>query len=243
MSESSGFSPVPDPITSDNPAPLRRRGRPRREVAAMPREAILQQAFAAFARQGYEGVTLRHLARDCGISDSLLSHHFGSKQQLWQEAADSVFAPLYERLIITLESIRAENVAWRLRRNLRESLLLLAAEPAAMAFLFREGEGEDERAGHLRRRYVEPYTARIHALIAEAVAQGLMRRLSFEACTGMVLGIMRMLAIPGLYRHALAPHLASPKAVAAYVDEVVTIFYDGLMLPTATSHPAPESPT
>jgi AcrR family transcriptional regulator len=203
----------------------------------MAREDILKQAFAAFARQGYDGVSLRQLAAGCGISDSLLSHHFGSKQQLWQEAVDSVFAPLYRHLVTTLESIEAENVAWVLRRNLKAALTLLAAQPEALAFMFREGEGDNDRADHLRRNYVEPYIARIHALVDEARAQGLMRALSHEACSGMVLGIMRMLAIPGIYKHALAPRLATPEAIAAYVDEITTIFYDGLMLPAATPSP------
>ena len=213
---------------------IRRRGRPGRDGSAMLREDILQKAFEAFARHGYEGVSLRQLAKECGVSDSLLTHHFGSKQQLWLEAADSVFQPLYLRLINTLEGMEAENVAWKLRGNLKASLSMMAAEAETIAFMFREGEGDDERADHLRAHYLVPYTQRIHALVDEATAQGLMRKLSHEACTGMVLGIMRMLVVPGLYKPALAPRLATPEGIAAYVDEVVSIFYDGLMLPNAS---------
>lgn len=229
---------------SDCPCPLnalRKRGRPSRDGSAMSREAILHKAFEAFARQGYEGVSLRQLARECGVSDSLLTHHFGTKQQLWFEAADSVFAPLYQRLIQTLEGIEAENVAWLLRRNLKATLTMMAAEAETIAFMFREGEGDNERADHLRRHYLTPYTSRIHALVDEATAQGLMRKLSHEACTGMVLGIMRMLVVPGLYRPALAPRLATPEGIAAYVDEVATIFYDGLMLPSAAPNLSPNA--
>lgn len=200
----------------------------------MSREDILKRAFTAFAQQGYDGVSLRQLATACGVSDSLLTHHFSSKQQLWYEATDSVFAPLLGRLVLTLENIEAENAAWKLRRNLKASLTLMATEPAAIAFMFREGEGDDERADHLREHYLQPYMQRIRALFEEAQSQGLMRPLSHEACSGMVLGVMRMLAIPGLYKHELAPHLATPEKIAGYVDEVVTIFYDGLMLKSAS---------
>ncbi|MDQ8036223.1 MAG: TetR/AcrR family transcriptional regulator [Pedobacter sp.] len=222
--------------------PLRKRGRPSRDDSAMPREAILQKAFEAFARQGYEGVSLRQLAKECGVSDSLLSHHFGSKQQLWFEAADSVFMPLYLRLIQTLEGMEAPNVAWQLRGNLKASLSMMALEAETIAFMFREGEGDTERAEHLRTHYLIPYTQRIHALVDEATAQGLMRKLSHEACTGMVLGIMRMLVVPGLYKPALAPRLATAETISAYVDEIVTIFYDGLMLP-ASQHQASDTPS
>lgn len=203
----------------------------------MSREDILNRAFAAFSRQGYEGVSLRQLASECGVSDSLLTHHFSSKQQLWYEATDSVFASLHGRLVTTLDNIEAENVAWKLRRNLKASLTLMAMEPDAIAFMFREGEGDNERADHLRMHYLQPYMQRIRELFEEAQRQGLMRQLSHEACSGMVLGVMRMLAIPGLYKHELAAHLATPEKIAAYVDEVVTIFYDGLMLPASFSTP------
>ena len=212
----------------------RRRGRPSRDGSAMSREDILKNAFAAFAQQGYDGVSLRQLATACGVSDSLLTHHFSSKQQLWYEATDSVFAPLLGRLVVTLETIEADNVAQKLRRNLKASLTLMATEPAAIAFMFREGEGDDERAEHLREHYLQPYMQRIRELFEAAQGQGLMRLLSHEACSGMVLGVMRMLAIPGVYKHELAPHLASPEKISAYVDEIVTIFYDGLMLNSAT---------
>lgn len=213
--------------------PLRKRGRPSRDDSAMSREAILHKAFEAFARQGFEGVSLRQLAKECGVSDSLLTHHFGSKQELWLEAADSVFQPLYQRLIQTLDSVEAPNVAWQLRNNLKASLCMMAQEAETIAFMFREGEGDTERADHLRQHYLIPYTSRIHTLVDQAREQGLMRKLSHEACTGMVLGIMRMLVVPGLYKPALAPRLATPATISAYIDEITTIFYDGLMLPAS----------
>ena len=200
-------------------------------------EAAIREAGARLiAHHGYEAVSLRQLASDCDVSDSLLSHHFGTKRQLWYEAADSAFAPLLGRLVATLEGINAPNAAWTLRLNLKASLMLLAAEPDAVAFLFREGEGQNERDEHLRTHYLHPYTQRINALADEAQAAGLMRPMSHEACTGMVLGIMRMIVIPGLYKHDLAPRLATPESTSAYVDEIVTIFYDGLM-----SAPSPAS--
>lgn len=211
----------------------------------MAREDILKSAFAAFSKQGYEAVSLRQLATACGVSDSLLTHHFGSKQQLWREACDSVFAPLLGRLVTTLNTIEAENIAWKLRLNLKASLVLMAMEPDAIAFLFREGEGDDERAEHLRTHYLQPYMQRLREMFEQAQSLGLMRPVSHEAGSGLVLGVMRMLAIPGLYKHELAPHLASVETVSAYVDEVVTIFYDGLMhtptIPTTMPTALPSS--
>lgn len=234
----------PSTKAQSSPAPARRPGRPSRAGAAMSREALLQQAFTAFAQHGYDGVSLRQLAQDCGVSDSLLSHHFGSKQELWHEAADSVFGPLYQRMVQTLESIAADNIALRLRQNLTAALRLMATEAEAMAFMFRENDSDSPRAQYLREHYLLPYIRRIHALVDQATAQGLMRKLSHEACTGIVLGVTRMLVQPGLYRPMLAPHLATPERMAAYIDDIVTIFYDGLLLPTPplSAHPSGSRP-
>ena len=101
----------------------RLRGRPRCQQAAISRDDIIEQAFIAFAQQGYEGVSLRQLATICGVSDSLLHHHFGSKHQLWQQAADTHIAPLMNTLSSNLEQLaQSHHPASALQQNLPKSL-------------------------------------------------------------------------------------------------------------------------
>lgn len=205
----------------------------------MAREDILRRAFEAFARQGYDGVTQRQLAADCGVSDSLLHHHFGSKQQLWQEAADSVFAPLVSQLLARLEVLaRAGSAATTLRQNLPLALRLMMANPLALQFLFREGEGDSERSEYLRETYVRPYLARLDDLFAQGVAAGQLRPLQPATRHALVMGFMRTLVIPGVLQADLAPHLASPAALASYIDEVAAALFGGFADPSFHSlHP------
>lgn len=211
--------------------PARRRGRPCRDAEAMPREDILQRAFAAFARDGFDNVSLRTLARSCGVSDSLLSHHFGSKQQLWREAVDSHFVPIYRRLMALLDALaQSGDAAITLQTNLPQAIKLMAANPVVVQFLFREGEGDDERGEYLRATYLRPYLARLDALFDQAQDSGRYRRVSPASRHALVLGLLRSLVIPGALRAELAPHLANPDAMAAYIDDAVSIIYDGLAL-------------
>lgn len=213
----------------------RRRGRPCRDTAALSREEILRRAFVAFARDGYDGVSLRALAAECAVSDSLLSHHFGSKQQLWQEAADSVFGPLYDRLLQLLDAFAASaqnNAVAVLQNNLPQALKLVATDPAAVQFLFRDGEGDDERGEYLRSKYIRPYLARLDVLFEQAQAAGQYRVVSPASRHVLVFGLLRSLAIPGVLRAELAPHLASPEAVSRYIDDAVAVLYHGLALNT-----------
>jgi AcrR family transcriptional regulator len=66
--------------------------RPRSRNAAATREAILQSAIRHFARSGYDGVGVREIAADAGVTAMLVNRYFGSKEQLFAEAVETSFA-------------------------------------------------------------------------------------------------------------------------------------------------------
>ena len=66
-------------------APLRRRSSD--EV----RTLILEAAARGFARKGFEGTTTADIAADCGVAESVLFRHFGSKANLFTAAAVEPF--------------------------------------------------------------------------------------------------------------------------------------------------------
>ena len=71
------LSTVRDPVR----APGRRSG----AQALRTRARILRSAERLFARRGYRGVSLRDLARACGLHMFTIQHHFGSKLALYRE--------------------------------------------------------------------------------------------------------------------------------------------------------------
>lgn len=54
--------------------------------AAATREAILQSALIAFSRAGYDGVGLREIAGEAGVTAILVNRYFGSKEEMFVEA-------------------------------------------------------------------------------------------------------------------------------------------------------------
>ncbi|TQC95632.1 TetR/AcrR family transcriptional regulator [Moraxellaceae bacterium AER2_44_116] len=221
----------------------RLRGRPRCQENVTSRPNIVEKAFIAFAEQGYEGVSLRQIASQCGVSDSLLHHHFGSKQQLWQEAADNFIQPLMATLTTDLETLaQSHQPAQALRQNLPLSIKNLVANPTALSFIFREGDINNERADYLRNTYMRPYLARLDTLFNQAVADQHFRPISPVARHVLILGFLRSLVIPAHLQDELAPHLQTPQTTAALIDEVATLLINGFsstpLAPTlgATSH-------
>ena len=66
----------------------------RRRNPERTRSAVLRAAEKLFSRRGYSGTSMRDIARTSGVSQPLIHHHFGSKQDLYaavrQRAIDRV---------------------------------------------------------------------------------------------------------------------------------------------------------
>lgn len=67
-------------------AAARRRGRPPRASARDTKGALLDAALALFAAHGYEGTSVRAIARSVGLSEGALYAHFDSKRAVFEAA-------------------------------------------------------------------------------------------------------------------------------------------------------------
>ncbi len=74
-------------------AKTRRPPRGRRPVGSRTQEAIAAAAKRHFADFGYPGTTLRGIATDAGVDTRLVTHYFGSKQELFLAVVDLPFEP------------------------------------------------------------------------------------------------------------------------------------------------------
>jgi AcrR family transcriptional regulator len=63
----------------------RRRGRPPKAEAGDTRDELLRAALRLFAAKGYEGTSVRAIAREVGLSESVLYAHFESKRAIFEE--------------------------------------------------------------------------------------------------------------------------------------------------------------
>jgi TetR/AcrR family transcriptional regulator len=62
------------------------------------RAAIIEAAIEEFSRYGYAGATIRQIAENAGVLNSLLRHHFPEKDDLWKACADSLFQSFGEEV-------------------------------------------------------------------------------------------------------------------------------------------------
>ena len=58
---------------------------PRKRNAATTRAAMLDAAVCRFARDGFDGASVRDIAADAGVDAALVSRYFGGKEELFNE--------------------------------------------------------------------------------------------------------------------------------------------------------------
>lgn len=82
------------------------------------RASVLSAAESLFAEKGFAGTSMRDLAKASGVSQPLIHHHFGSKQELYNEVKRRVIEryrdlqrPVARRKSTNLEVLMQELIA------------------------------------------------------------------------------------------------------------------------------------
>lgn len=109
------------------------------------RDLILEAALGAFAEKGFHGAAMRDIAGRAGVSQSLVHHHFGNKEALWNLVGERTSADFlaYVAEAISPDVPPHESVP----QAMRAYLSYWRGHPAAFRFnLWRLLEGlSDER--------------------------------------------------------------------------------------------------
>src|SRR5215475_14370122 len=85
---------VPSTRRKPVPAPVDQAGR----------ERILAAAIRSFSETGYEGTTTAGIARDAGVTQPLVHHHFCSKEGLWRAAMDALFSDVPRLVAVPVDA-------------------------------------------------------------------------------------------------------------------------------------------
>lgn len=71
----------------------------RRHDAEASRTAILDAAQRLFLERGFAGTSMSEVAKASGVTKSLIHHHFGSKEALWESVKRKRFAAYYDQQV------------------------------------------------------------------------------------------------------------------------------------------------
>jgi AcrR family transcriptional regulator len=217
----------------------RRRGRPATDASeAVSETHVLDAAFEAFAQRGYEGTTLRELAKQLGVSHNLLNVRFGAKADLWRRAVDARVARIAPPVFAIFEMQGLAEDA-RLAALLRQFCRWAADNPDFVGLVHTEGRRATWRLEYLVNAYVLPFKQRLEDLLASIAARRPVRPLSSSALMAiMVEGVGFYFASGPLLAcmgraEEIAPHKLDDQ-VASFADFILA----GLLPPYLPAGPS-----
>ena len=115
------------------------------------RSAILDAAESAFLSKGFAETSTAEIARRAGVTKSLIHHHFGSKEALWEEVKVRRFSVYAEQQMQLLRD--QEPTAALLRDSMKMYFRFLRTNPEIvkmLAWMFVE-QSQDEDCADLDR--------------------------------------------------------------------------------------------
>jgi AcrR family transcriptional regulator len=136
------------------------------------RVALIKQAEQALREEGLEGLSLRDLARQIGVSHAAPRRHFADRQALLDALAESGFARLGRELRVATESV-GEDYEARLRATATAYVHFAISDAALLELMFAGKRREEARS--LREAADRAFSV-ILELIREGQATGLLER-------------------------------------------------------------------
>lgn len=148
------------------------------DSAAAPRssgeQAILDAAVRLFSKRGFDGVSMRTIAQEAGVSKSNIYHHFRSKEELYLAIMQTSAARLSE-LVDTLAE-GGGSFEQRLRDFARAHLEHLFGQAMTVRLLLREVfTGAEKWQRLLIDRVVGDIVRRLRAIFEKGQAEGALR--------------------------------------------------------------------
>lgn len=153
----------------------------------MRRQQLIDAALRQFAEKGYDGASIRDIARAAGVTEALVYHYFRNKEHLFEEVIKArSFAPILRRV---LDEAGDAHPAEVLHKVLQEFLDMMRHN-ASMARMFIIEFMRNPVCARYFRAMVEDNTANLTRYIQEQQHRGVFRAdADAEAVAGMLLGM------------------------------------------------------
>ncbi|MEU6560519.1 TetR/AcrR family transcriptional regulator [Nocardia nova] len=209
---------------------VRRAGRPGAGAPPVPTEReILRRGVEAFAELGYDGASVRELARRLGVSHNFITDRYGSKANFWRAVVDSVLdSDQRER-----EQLLAADIddAELVRAVIAHFYRAAVETPLLGRLLADEFARESERLDYLYEKYVAPTLNPMIPAIERLMAAGRMRTVPMDVLFFAVIS-----PVAGLVQLPLAHRLGRAEPVTREsqertAGELADLIVEGLLGP------------
>jgi AcrR family transcriptional regulator len=180
------------------------------------RARIEAAALALFAERGVDGVSIRDIAQEVGVTEGALYRHFPSKQEL----ARALFLDRYGALARGVEQARSRHATFPARLEALVDFFVSSfdEDPAGFAYVL------VSQHNHLREIPADAPDNAVEALgriFAEAMAAGAIPRGDVALVSAMALGLVVQPAIFFIYGRLEKPPSAHREAIVAAIRRAI----------------------
>ena len=208
----------------------KQRGRPKAEDAPAALDEILAAALRAFATHGYEGVSVRTLNRELGVSHNLIHQRFGSKQGLWYSAVDRAFSQQITELATAFDPT-LEDPLDQLNHAIRRFVRYSAERPELLGLMNIEARVDSERLDYIYDNYIAPALKPLGRLLDHLHKNGRIRPMSLRALFFLIAhGAAAPFTLAALARHFDNTDPLDPNQVAEQAALTADVITSGLRL-------------
>lgn len=127
---------------------------------------ILDAALRMFATHGYDGMSLRSLNRELGLSHSAIHQRFGTKEDLYKAVIDHEFGAMFSEIRDHLRALpRPDNALAALQIQFKAFLIVSSRHPYLNRLMNNEGLEDSWHLDHIYKKYVKPSLVPIRKLM------------------------------------------------------------------------------
>lgn len=206
----------------------RPRGRPPKAVQPAPLGEIMPAAVEAFSVLGYDGVSLRTVNDQLGVSRNLLYQRFGSKANLWRAVVDWAFGPLLAHL--EAPDDESDDSMERLRNLICRFIEYSATRPYLARLATLEGAAPTGRLDYIYDNYIKPVRSRFLSILDQLQRSGRIKPIPPEVLFFLITSggtaAFGQAGVAARMKIGLDPE--DPAQVRAYAEHVADVLLNGI---------------
>lgn len=189
------------------------------------RKKILDAARNRFAEHGFDGTSVREIAQDCGTRHSMITYHFGTKEELWRESVRSMFALIRAEVFDPSEEEIDLPIPERFRRIARRYVRYSAKHPEHARITIAETIRGGERLEWLVETMRRESRMRTGPLFGQLVDRGIVEA---DQLVSLIYSYVGMVQLPFVLakeaKLAYQYDFMSEEAIERHADFVISIF-------------------
>jgi TetR/AcrR family transcriptional regulator len=206
----------------------RARGRPVR--SAVSDDMLLESALQSFGENGYDGASVREIARQLKVSHNLIPQRFGSKEALWYAAVDHGFGRLEKDLLRAAQALGSDELLV-LRGLILCFIEINALHPSLLQIINQEASQPGPRLDYLFKTYIKPVRDFGDLWLRRLADEGRIAPISVTLLYFLMThGAGGLFALPALTKRLRSGVSGKPEAsIRQQAQSAVNIIFDGLL--------------